>query len=385
MKNEILNAEFKKIYNYEPTKNIRCGGRFEVLGNHTDHNHGKCIAATCGISIYSAVSKREDNIVKVYSKGYGEFKVDLNELEIKEEELGKTPGLIRGVASYLKNHSFVIGGLDIYMESEIFPGAGVSSSAAFELLIGQIFNEFYNDNKIDRLLLAKAGQYAENNYYGKKSGLLDQIGVAYGGMVYIDFSDIDNPKVEPLKVDTEGYEFILVNTGGDHTTMSHLYSQIPLDMYTAAKAMNHNFLIEGSLDELEQIKDKIEERVYLRAKHFYLENERVLKAETAIKNKDSKTLIKLMNESRKSSAENLKNMMVENSYVGSPLEACSLVDTLTDNLGAAKINGGGFAGSIVTLVPQNKKDNFIKVMKEKYGDGNVYVVAIDHFGVGDNK
>lgn len=385
MKIETLKNEFINLYEYEPNEYIRCGGRFEVLGNHTDHNHGKCIAATCGISIYSSVAKRSDNIVRVYSKGYGEFKIDLNELEIKEEELGKTPGLIRGVASYLFDHKYRIGGFDIYMESEIFPGAGVSSSAAFELLIGQIFNKLFNDNKIERLVLSKAGQYAENNYYGKKSGLLDQIGVAYGGMVYIDFNDINNPKVVPLKVKTDGYEFVLVNTGGDHTNMSNLYSQIPLDMYSAAKKMNHDFLIEGSLKELESIKEELNEREYLRAKHFYLENERVLKAEIAIKEQDTKTLIKLINESRESSANNLKNMMVDSSYVGSPLEACELVDKLTDNLGAAKINGGGFAGSIVTLIPLSKKDNFLKVMKEKYGEENVYIVSIDPFGVGDIK
>ena len=385
MKKQILKNEFLNIYHYEPNQYIRCGGRFEVLGNHTDHNHGKCIAATCGISIYSSVSKRNDNIVRVFSKGYGEFKIDLNELDIKEEELGKTPGLIRGVAFYLNKHQYRIGGFDIYMESEIFPGAGVSSSAAFELLVGQVFNKLFNNNEIERLVLAKAGQYAENNYYGKKSGLLDQIGVAYGGMVYIDFFDIANPKVEPLKVDVKGYEFILVNTGGDHTTMSHLYSQIPVDMYNVAKKMNHQFLIEGSLEELEQIKDKLDEREYFRAKHFYTENQRVELAKEAIINKDTKTLIKLINESRYSSANYLKNMMVDNNYTNSPLEACELVDKLTNNLGAAKINGGGFAGSIVTLIPLSKKENFLKVMKEKYGKENVYIVNIDPFGVGDIK
>lgn len=382
MEKVILKREFKNLFNEEATYFIRCGGRFEILGNHTDHNHGKCIAATCDLSIYSALKKQENNNVEAYSKGYGFFNVDLSELNVKEEEKGTSQALIRGVANYLKSHGYKIGGLKMYMESEIFPGAGVSSSAAFELLIGEIFNELYNDGKIERIVLAKAGQYAENNYYGKNSGLLDQIGVAFGGMVNIDFENINSPKVNPMKMDLKDYSFILVNTGGDHTKMSHLYSQIPVDMYEVAHKLGVNFLRESSLEKLEEKKNLIDQRLFNRALHFYKENERVDKAINAIENNDVKSLIRLMNESRKSSSELLKNMMVSDHYEGSPLEACDLVDKLTNNEGGSKINGGGFAGSIVCLVPNKYHEVFMKAMTTKYGKHNVYEVNIDNNGVG---
>lgn len=377
-----LKTQYKKVFNKEPTDYIRCGGRFEILGNHTDHNHGKCIAATCDLSIYSACEKNNTNTIKIYSKGYGEFEVNLDSLEINENEKGTSSGIIRGVSKYLKEKGYKIGGFNMYMESQIFPGAGVSSSAAFELLIGETFNELFNENKIERIVLSKAGQFAENNYYGKNSGLLDQIGVAFGGFVSIDFINIDNPKVKPITMDLKDYSFILVNTGGDHSLMSNLYSKIPLDMYDVAHKLGVNYLRESTLENLNKIKDEIETNKYERALHFYKENERVDKAIVAIENGDIKSLINLMNESRKSSTDLLKNMMVENHYQGSPLEACELVDKITNNEAGAKINGGGFAGSIVCLVNDKYKNTFIKTMKEKYGKGNVYEVNVDNKGVG---
>ena len=253
MKN-ILNNGFKKIYNYEPTKYFSCGGRFEILGNHTDHNHGKCLAGTCSLAIYASVSKRNDNVVHAYSEGFGSFDVDLSTLEMNEKEKGTSGALIRGIASYLKERDYKVGGLDIYMVSKVPGGAGVSSSAAFELLIAQLFNSLYNEGNIDRLLLCKAGQYAERNYYGKMCGLLDQIGVGFGGSVYIDFADIDNPTVEPLPIDTTGYHFLIVDSGGSHAGLDHLYKAIPDDMFNVAHMFNQNFL--NDVDKEEVIKNK---------------------------------------------------------------------------------------------------------------------------------
>jgi len=381
MKQEVING-FINRFKENPTHNIRCGGRFEILGNHTDHNHGECIAATCSMSIFSCIKIESNNNIIVTSDKYSESNINITSLEKNEKEIGTSDALIRGVAFYLKEHGYKVGGFIAYTVSTIFPGAGVSSSAAYELLIGQIFNELYNNNQIDRITLAKAGQFAENVYYGKKCGLLDQIGVSTGGMVHIDFNNPELPIIEPLHMDLSGYSFILVNTGGDHSKMSGLYSKIPEDMKLVSKFLNVSFLRDSSLENLNKIKDKLDADLYLRAKHFYTENERVKIAVRAIENNDIKTLIKCINDSRKSSANDLKNM-VATTYEGSPLEACDLVDKLTHFEGAAKINGGGFAGSIVTLIPDKYKTEFTIKIKEKYGADSIYLVDIDQIGVGE--
>lgn len=380
MNNTVIKSEFKKIYGKNPDKLFSCGGRFEILGNHTDHNHGLCLAATCDLCIVSGISKRDDNIVKFVSKGYPEFEISLSDLKVKEKEKNTSNGLIRGVAYYLKNLGYSIGGFNAYLESNIFKGAGVSSSAAFELLIGQIFNELFNDNKIDRITLCKAGQYSENNYFGKASGLLDQIGVGFGNIVSIDFKDIKNPKVEEVSFPFDDLHFVIVNTGGSHAELSDLYSAIPTDMYNAAKAIGHKFLIEGSEEEILAIKDKLSDIEFTRAMHFYGENKRVQIALEALKNNDEETFLEQINGSRVSSTNLLKNMMVGNEYVGSPLEACDLAMEIMDNHGAIKINGGGFAGSVIACVPTDYLSIFFKKMKAKYGDESVCEVSVRKSG-----
>lgn len=373
-----LKKVFKTDYHKSPTHNFDCGGRFEILGNHTDHNHGLCLAATASLAITCVLSKRDDLVINLDSIGFSKIKVDLKSLKYDKNE-NKSAAMIRGVAKYLIDNGYKIGGFDAVSSSTIFPGAGVSSSAAFELLIGQIFNELFNDGKIDKITLAKAGQYSENNYYGKASGLLDQIGVAFGNVVEIDFKDIKNPKVNPIEFPFDDLSFVGVNTGGDHSSMNALYSKIPVDMKSAAKKMGVEFLREASLDKLEKAKGltKVE---YDRSVHFYTENERVLKAIKAIKNKDKAKFLKLMNESRLSSTNNLKNMMVESHYEGSPLEACDIAMKILGNDGACKINGGGFAGSIIAAVPKRLVKKFTKVMANKYGKDNVVLIEIRKFG-----
>lgn len=382
MKTKLL-EQFKINFNKEPSYYISCGGRFEILGNHTDHNHGKCLAATCDLSISSALVANEDLTVRVISEGNPSFEISLDNLEIVKDEINTSKALIRGIARYLKDNGYNIGGFDIYMTSTIFSGAGVSSSAAFELLIGQIFNEVFNNNSIDKMLLCKAGQYAENLYFGKKCGLLDQIGVAYGGIVYIDFKDINNPHVEPMMIDFEDLHYVIVNTGGSHADLSDAYSAIPLNMYETAHKMGHEFLFEGSRKELEEIKHKLSDIQYTRALHFYGENERVNTAKEAILNHDEETFLRMINESRLSSTNYLKNMMVENQYEGSPLEACDLIMEIIKNNGAVKINGGGFAGSVICVVKDACFNELMKKMSEKYGVNNVKEVYVR--GVGPSK
>ena len=379
MNTVITKEDFEKQYQKSPEFKISCGGRFEILGNHTDHNHGFCCAATCDLQIYGFLGKRDDDIVEVFSVGYTPFKVSLNDLAPNKEDFASSIGLTKGVAKYLLDKGYKIGGFSLYTDSSIFPGAGVSSSAAFESLIAQIFNVLYNEGKIEKILLAKAGQYAENNYFGKKSGLLDQIGTGFGNISYIDFEDIINPKVEEIAFPFEDLHFVIVNTGGSHAELNDLYSSIPEDMWNAAKKAGHLYLREGSLDEmirtpnLSEMEDK-------RARHFYDENERVKQMKDALNNKDKDLFLKLINGSRLSSTELLQNMMVGDNYEGSPLQACDRAMKIMENQGACKINGGGFAGSIICVVPSEYLERFIKEMGNFYGPQNVKEVHVNKNG-----
>ena len=375
---KYLKNKFIEQYKSEPELYLSCGGRFEVLGNHTDHNHGLCLAATCSLSIYASIKRRDDLLVHLFSEGFTESTIDLSSLDKNAEEKGQPGALVRGVAAYLAKN-YKIGGFDIYIKSEIPGGAGVSSSAAFELLFAQTFNKLFNNEQIPLLTLCKAGQFAEREYYGKMCGLLDQIGVAYGGLVYIDFEDIINPKVKPLKAVLENYCFVIVNSGGSHAGLDHLYKAIPDDMYQVAHCFGKKYLRE--VEEAEVIKnkqdviDKCGELAYERALHFYGENRRVKEAFDAIENNDLDTLVRLINESRESSTDLLHNMYV-NEVQGSPLEACELIMKASNNKAGVKINGGGFAGSVIALVPLTELDNVLKESKAKYGEHNVHLVNI---------
>ena len=375
---DYLAKRFKEEFSVSPDLYLRCGGRFEVLGNHTDHNHGLCLAATCNLLIYAAIRKRDDLTINAISEGYEKFSLDLSSLEIRNEEKNTPSSLIRGIAFYL-NNEYKIGGFDIYIKSNVPSGAGVSSSAAFELLLAQTFNYLFNDKQIPLMTLCKASQYAERYYYGKMCGLLDQIGVAYGGLVYIDFKDINNPIVEPMRLNLKDYQFVIVNSGGSHAGLSHLYDAIPSDMYKVAQYFKKQYLRDADYSLLQENSEDVIAKCglssYYRAIHFFEENIRVKAASEAIKKNDIETLIYMINGSRVSSTKLLKNMYVDG-VEGSPLEACDLILKASDNKAGVKINGGGFAGSVIALVPNDKLDFVLKAVKDRYGESNIHLVDV---------
>ena len=375
---DYLAKRFKEEFSVSPDLYLRCGGRFEVLGNHTDHNHGLCLAATCNLLIYAAIRKRDDLTINAISEGYAKFSLDLSSLEIRNEEKNTPSSLIRGIAFCL-NNEYKIGGFDIYIKSNVPSGAGVSSSAAFELLLAQTFNYLFNNKQIPLMTLCKASQYAERYYYGKMCGLLDQIGVAYGGLVYIDFKDIDNPIVEPMRLNLKDYQFVIVNSGGSHAGLSHLYDAIPSDMYKVAQYFKKQYLREVDYSLLQENSEDVITKCglssYYRAIHFFEENIRVKAASEAIKKNDIETLIYMINGSRVSSTKLLKNMYVDG-VEGSPLEACDLILKASDNKAGVKINGGGFAGSVIALVPNDKLDFVLKAVKDRYGENNIHLVDV---------
>ena len=378
---QYLNDHFVTTFNKEPQIFLSCGGRFEVLGNHTDHNHGLCIAATCDLTIDCAASKRDDKIVKILSEGFGYHEIDLSSLDIVESEIATPASLIRGICHYI-NEEYEYGGFDIYLKSNIPTGAGVSSSAAFEMLIAKVINELFNNGQIPYMTLCKAAQHAEREYYGKKCGLLDQIGVSAGGLVYIDFKDIANPVVETLQADFKDYQFVIVNTGGSHSHLSPLYEAISEDMFKVADYFKKGYLRETDYEQLKKNKadiiEKCGELAYQRARHFFNENLRVNDAYSALKENNIARLIKLMNESRESSTDLLQNMFVDKKK-GSPLEACELIRKASHNKAGVKINGGGFAGSVIALVPKSELARVKEKAREKYGRNNVFLVNIQKY------
>ena len=376
MNKEALIKSFKQLYKKEPEEFYISGGRFELLGNHTDHNHGKTLAATCSLVINAAFGKNDKNQVRLLSLNHSQFEFDIKDLSLKEEDMGKSIGLVKGVMYYLKEHGYKIGGFDIYTESTIPTGSGLSSSAAFEILIGQVMNYLYNEKKIPILDICKAGKYAENNYFGKASGLLDQIACASNGVSYIDFENIEKPEITILQEEFKGYHFVVIDTGVSHADMSDVYSSIPSDMYAAAKAMGHKYLREGSKKELDAVKDKITISQYQRALHFYNENERVELAVKSLQNGDIFGVFTQIQKSEQSSRTLLKNAMIGDIYDGSLAQAIDRSNQAMMFKGATKINGGGFAGTVIAIVPDKYYNSYFSTMTSYYGKDHVFPVSV---------
>lgn len=379
-----LRVAFKEHFGIEPIDVISCGGRFEIIGNHTDHNHGVCMTGTCNLNIEAAVSLRSDKEVHVVSKGYDrEMIIDLDHLELEPMEKGSSQAIIKGVLNYLHLHNYRLGGFNAYVDSEIPAGSGLSSSAAYETLMGRIVNRLFNKDEINKLMIAKAGYYAENEYFGKKSGLLDQIGVSYGGINIIDFKDIDNPMIANVNFPFSDVAFVLINTGGSHAGLSGQYAAIPESMYTIANHFGKRFLrdvpevmFREELAEEEreghQHFDRIDKN---RAIHFYEENKRVVDVLKALKTKDKELFFKSINASSKSSENNLLNTMLPGEYKGSPQEAIDYANALIDK-GAVKVNGGGFMGTVIAFINRDELDGFLKRMRARYGEEMVFELEL---------
>lgn len=377
--NTVSKELFKKHFLNEPTHYAECGGRFEIIGNHTDHNHGLCLAATCDLKIFGFCRENQTNFINVQSVGYKPFNVDVTDLRIRDYEKSTSKALVRGICRYFKDHGYNVGGFDLLIDSTIYSGAGVSSSAAFESLIAKILSALFNNNEIAKIDLARAGAYSENEYFGKKCGLLDQIGTGFGNVSCIDFENMSDIKVGEIAFPFDDLKFVIVNTGGSHAGLDSLYSAIPQDMWNASKKAGVNFLRETTLETI-LATPYLTEYEKNRAIHFYGENERVQNAKEALLAKDKAKFLEAVNGSRYSSTNYLKNMMVGTKYEGSPLEAADYAMEFLKENGACKINGGGFAGSIICVVPTNILDEFVEKMAEKYTKENVRVVTVNPLG-----
>lgn len=374
---ESLKKSFRKIYNEEPEYYIDTGGRLEICGNHTDHNHGLCLVANCDLRI-RAVVKPYDNKVSITSKGYAPFEFDINDL-IERKNDTKTCLVAKGILYKAKELGYKIGGFKAYVTSEIPDGSGVSSSAAVESLFGYIVSYLFNEGKISPFEIAKIGQFSENNYFHKPSGLLDQIGTSFDSSNYIDFSNINDPIIETLPFNLP-LDIFLIKSEGDHSNLTPLYARIPKSMNRVASMLDN----KKYLRECENVEDKINKIDNLMvsnyekncAKHFFFENLNVTECKKAIQNNDLNGFLNCVRASQESSKTRLENTFVATEYIGSPQFIIDKVNEfIKSEDGAIRIHGGGFKGTVIAFIKKDKSEDFIKYLNSEF-KGSWYKVNI---------
>ena len=368
MKIENMKTNFINLYKKEPTFYIDTGGRLEICGNHTDHNHGLCLVANCSLRIRALVNINNSNIVRVKSAGYDFFELDIRDLSYKKEDRPATKAILRGILFKLRESGYKIGGFDAYLTSEIPDGGGVSSSAAVESLFGYIVSYLFNDGKIDPLTIAQTGKFSENNYFNKPSGLLDQIGTSFDSSNYIDFKDTTNPIIKTLPFDLP-LTLYLIKSDGDHSNLTPLYAAIPNSMYKVAGLLeDKKFLRECSIKDINERIDGLNclDIEKCKAKHFFIENQNVLDAKKAIEEHDVEAFLSAIRNSQNSSFKNLENTYVKGEFEGSPQEIIETVTEFIKDHGAIRIHGGGFKGTVLAFIKNDFVSEFDKFAEKNY-------------------
>jgi galactokinase len=385
-----INNNFSRRFGNQPSYVFSTPGRTELGGNHTDHNHGRVLAASINLDIAAVAAESDNMTVTVHSEGYDQpFVVDLNDLSVHENEHGTTDAIIRGVAAGLNTSNYAIGGFNAMLTSDVLPGSGLSSSAAVEVLFGTIFNTFFNGGIIPSEEIAKIGQYSENNYFGKPCGLMDQIASAVGGTVAIDFQNPKSPKVEKLDFDFTDHSFslIIVDTGGDHLDLTDDYARIPAEMEMVTQFLGAKTLREISherlISEIPKLRKITGDRAILRAVHFFEENERVSKQVHALRNNDLDCFLHLARISGSSSIKWLQNAYSTRDVrsQGMPL-ALALTEKYLAHLDdvACRVHGGGFAGAIQVILPTVATEEYVAYIEDIFGDGSARVLGVRPYG-----
>lgn len=362
-------------------------GRTEICGNHTDHNNGKVLAASINLDAIAVAAKNDDNVINEKSEGHSLNTVDISELTPSEDMYGKSASMIKGVAAGLKNNGYKIGGFDACTTSDVMGGSGLSSSAAFEVLLGTVFSHLYNDGNIDAVTIAKVAQYSENVFFGKPSGLLDQMASSVGTFVTIDFESTENPVIKKVDFDfaKSGYSLCIVDTHGNHSDLTDDYAAVRGEMESVAKALGKNVLREISSDAffsaIPEITGKVNDRAILRAVHFYNENTRVEKAVSALEKNDFDAFKQVITESGFSSFLYNQNVFTPNNPTEQKLSlALCLSQQLLEGKGAWRVHGGGFAGTIQAFVPNDCLEEYRKTMDDVFGEGSCHILIIRPVG-----
>jgi len=362
-------------------------GRTEVGGNHTDHQHGCVLAGSVNLDVIAVVSPNNDNVVRIKSEGFPMDEIDLAELNVKEEEIGKAASLIRGMCAILIENGFMVSGFDAYTTSNVLKGSGLSSSAAFEVLVGKIISGLFNNDKVDAVSIAKFAQKAENVYFGKPCGLMDQTASSVGGFTAIDFNDTTNPIIKKVEfnIADENHSLCIVNTGGDHADLTADYADITVGDRRVAEFFGKEFLRE--VDEREfysrigEVRNACGDRATLCAFHFFNDNQRAIDEAEALTRGDFKEFLRLINESGNSSFKYLQNVFSSRFPNSQGLSvALALTEKYIGDKGACRVHGGGFAGTIQVFIPNDILDGYKKMIESVFGKGSCYVLNIRPVG-----
>ena len=351
-------------------------GRTEIGGNHTDHQHGCVLAASVDLDVIAVASKCEGHTVRIKSAGYPEDKIDIDSLSAKDSERGRAASLIRGVLYAFKNDANEIGAFNAYTTSNVLKGSGLSSSAAFEVLVSNIINGLFNSGRVGVVRIAKYSQYAEREFFGKPCGLLDQMASSVGGFTYADFHDPQNPVIEQVNLDVRefGYTLCVVDTGGNHANLTADYAAITEECRSISRALGVDFLRDADeakfYREMGALRKKFGDRAVLRAFHFFNEQKRVELQRAALKDKDFEKFLYYVNESGESSYKYLQNLYSTSAVSEQGLSlAIALTKQFLGEKGACRVHGGGFAGTVQCYIPNDRFEDYKEMMESVFGKG----------------
>ncbi len=382
-----ISGEFEKLFKYPATRFFSAPGRTEICGNHTDHNRGRVVAAAVNLDVFAAVKPQTDGVITIKSEGFPIDTVDTRNLDVHESEKNTSASLIRGVCMGLKNRGYKVGGFTAYTHSNVLKGSGLSSSAAFEVLIVTILSHLYNDGKVSDIEAAQISQYAENVYFGKPSGLMDQMASSVGGVVGIDFEDLENPVVKALSLDLGkyGYSVCIVDTKGNHAHMTPEYAAVPAEMKAVAGMLGKEVLRELTIDDilnnLLSLRKTLGDRAVLRALHFFDENERVDELVKAIEAGDFEKYLSIIKASGDSSYKFLQNVYASSVPTEQGVSlGLYMSEKLLAGKGATRVHGGGFAGTIQAYVPVEMLGPYREGIEKVFGEGSCYALKIRPVG-----
>lgn len=380
-----LMGDFEKTFGGDDVSLFSSPGRTEIGGNHTDHNYGRVLAGAVNLDNIAVAAKNRTNTVRIKSAGYPEFEVELSDFQPNEDEYYTSTSLVKGIAAKMKENGYEIGGFDACIEGRVPKGSGLSSSASFEVLVGAIFSELFNDGKMDAVENAIIGQWSENNYFGKPCGLMDQTACSVGGLITIDFKDPANPIVKEVDFDfvSTGFSLVITDVGGGHDDPASQaeYASLPTEMKSVAAELGADVLREVTLEQIvekiPEIREKTGDRALLRAYHFQGDNARVVKQVEALENNDFKAFLDMVVESGYSSYmynQNIFDVVHKDEQVVSL--ALALSEMVLKGSGAWRVHGGGFGGTIQAFVPQDKLDEYVTVLEHVYGEGSCHKLFI---------
>ena len=378
-----LDAGFAAAFGGTPACYYSAPGRTEIGGNHTDHQRGRVLAAAVNLDIIAAVRPNGTDMIRILSKGYPLCEVNVTELEPVEAEVNTTPSLVRGIAARFTELGCKVEGFDAYCESTVLPGSGLSSSASVEVLIGTIINGLFFENKVSAPEIAQIGQYAENVFFGKPCGLMDQTASAVGNLVTIDFFDKDHPVIEPVNFDFAacGHALCIIDTGADHADLTDEYAAIPGECKAIAAYMGKEVL--SQIDEKEfyakipELRKACGDRAVMRAIHFYQENARVPLQVAALRNGEFEKFLSLVKQSGYSSYMYLQNVIPAGYKAHQEVAvALALCEHYLSGRGAYRVHGGGFAGTVQAFVPYDILDSFVAGLDGALGEGACHVLSI---------